>query len=102
MLYPFEQLEQNANQIDQQLLVCIVKELKAIREALEAKHDDLPIDTEKAVKIENKAPQAVKDKKVCKQCGKSFDNMGLLLAHSRKEHKKEEIKNAKNRNSTKL
>lgn len=96
MLYPFERLEQNANSVEQQLLVYAVKELKAIREALEAKHNDIPIDVKTTVKTENKTQQAVKYKKVCKQCGKSFDNMGLLLAHTRKEHKKEEIKNAKN------
>lgn len=38
------------------------------------------------IKCENNVQD---DKFICKKCGKSFDNKGLLLAHYR-EHKKEE------------
>jgi hypothetical protein len=37
-------------------------------------------------KQENNAVKS--DKRICKHCGKEFDNQGLLITHIRQEHKK--------------
>lgn len=82
-MYTEQEIKGNITSIDRQLLLEIRNLLKEVVDVLKPQPTQIPI------KDEIKATQGDKKQIKCKQCGQPFDNMGLMLAHCRKEHKKE-------------
>ena len=67
-----------------------ITENEELIKKLKSRFDHVQILEEVIPFIEEIKEEIEKPKKViiCKQCGAIFDNIGLLLAHARKEHKK--------------